>query len=188
MKSINSSMNNDSLLWHRQIAHLSLRHLRQMQKLDAVSGIPNVPFHDIKLCHDCSISKSQHRPVKAASRQSIMQPGDLIVADLMGPYEPSLNHKIYILMIKDAFSRVVVAIPLSDKSETKSHLISWMKQFMNIINCKIKTMRTDNGIEFKNSIFKMVSFMNTVCHTSITKMAKLKEQTKRFLKWLALLL
>ncbi|MBW0540439.1 hypothetical protein O181_080154 [Austropuccinia psidii MF-1] len=114
VKSTNSSANDDSLLWHRRIAHLSLRHLRQMQKSSSATGIPNVSFHDVKLCHDCSISKSEHGPVKAASQQLIRQPGDLIIADLMGPYELSLNHKKYIPMIQYAFSRVVV--PLSDKS------------------------------------------------------------------------
>ncbi|MBW0536227.1 hypothetical protein O181_075942, partial [Austropuccinia psidii MF-1] len=150
VKSINSSTNDHSLLWHRRIAHLSLRHLRQMQKSSSATGIPNVSFHDVKLCHDCSISKSEHRPVKAASRQLIKQPGDLIIADLMGPYELSINRKKYILMIQDAFSRVVVAIPLSDKSEAKSRLINWIRQFMNVTQHKIKTVRTDNGTEFKN--------------------------------------
>ncbi|MBW0461685.1 hypothetical protein O181_001400 [Austropuccinia psidii MF-1] len=164
MKSIDSAMNNDSLLWHRRIAHLSLRHLRRMQKSSIVNGIPNVPFHDIKLCHDCSISKSQHRPVKTTSRRSIKQPGDLIVADLMGPYELSLNHKKYVLMIQDAFSRVVVAIALSDKSESKSHLINWMKQFMNVTSHKIKTVRTDNGTEFKNSILNDFLIQNGIVH------------------------
>ncbi|MBW0494852.1 hypothetical protein O181_034567 [Austropuccinia psidii MF-1] len=117
-----------------------------MQKSSVVGGIPNVYFHD------CSIANIQHRPVKTASCLSIKEPGDLIVANLMGPYELSFNHKKYILMIQDAFSRVVVAIPLSNKSESKTYLINWMKKFTNVTPYKIKTIRTDNGTEFKNSI------------------------------------
>ncbi|MBW0482571.1 hypothetical protein O181_022286 [Austropuccinia psidii MF-1] len=94
----------ESLLWHKRIGHLSIRHLKRMQESNIFSGIPNVSFSNIKLCHDCSLSKSQHRPVKSALCQMINQPGDLIVEDLMGPYEPSLNNKKYILMIQDAFS------------------------------------------------------------------------------------
>ncbi|MBW0536750.1 hypothetical protein O181_076465 [Austropuccinia psidii MF-1] len=135
-----------------------------MQKSSAFSGIPNVSFHDIKLCNDCSIAKSQHNPVKTASRQSVKEPGDLIVANLMGPYELFLNHKKYILIIQDFFSHVVVAIPLSDKSESKTHLINWMKQFTNFTPYKIKMIRTDNGTEFKNCILNEFLTQNRIVH------------------------
>ncbi|MBW0566180.1 hypothetical protein O181_105895 [Austropuccinia psidii MF-1] len=158
-KSANLSSNDDSMLWHKRVAHLSLRHLKHMQKSNAANGIPNVSFHDIKLCHDCSIAKSQHRPIKTASHQSIKGPGDL-----MGPYGLSLNQKKYILMILDAFSHVVVAIPLSDKSESKTYLINWMKQFMNVTPYKIKTLRTDNGTEFKNSVLNDFLTQHGIIH------------------------
>ncbi|MBW0510631.1 hypothetical protein O181_050346, partial [Austropuccinia psidii MF-1] len=151
--SLNDSLDTDSMLWHRRIGHLSIRQLKNMQKSNAVLNIPHTPFRDIKLCHDCSVAKSQHRPVKAASRDLVNNPGDLIVADLMGPYELSLNNKKYILMIQDAFSRVVVAIPLSDKTEAKSYFMNWIKQFLNVTNHRIRTIRTDNGTEFKNTLF-----------------------------------
>ncbi|MBW0527366.1 hypothetical protein O181_067081 [Austropuccinia psidii MF-1] len=164
LTSTNSSLNSDSLLWHRRVAHLLLRHLKRMQKSNAISGIPNVSFHDIKLCHNCSIAKSQHCPVKTASRQCIKGPGDLIVADLMGPYEVSLSHKKYILMIQDAFLRVVVAIPLSDKSESKTSLINWMKQFTNVTPYKIKTIRMYNGTKFKNSVLHEFLTQHGIIH------------------------
>ncbi|MBW0536826.1 hypothetical protein O181_076541, partial [Austropuccinia psidii MF-1] len=150
---LNDSIYNDSMLWHQRIGHLSIRQLKHMQKSNTILNIPHIPFRDIRLCHDCSISKSQHHPVKAISRNSITKPGDLIVADLMGPYELSLNNKRYILMIQDAFSRVVVAIPLSDRTEAKTYFMNWIKQFLNVTEYRIKTIQTDNGTEFKNSIF-----------------------------------
>ncbi|MBW0494711.1 hypothetical protein O181_034426 [Austropuccinia psidii MF-1] len=67
-------------------------------------------------------------------------------------------------MIQDGFSRVVVAIPLSDKTEAKSYLINWIKQFLNITSYKIKTIRTDNGTEFKNSIFNAFLVQNGIQH------------------------
>ncbi|MBW0538726.1 hypothetical protein O181_078441 [Austropuccinia psidii MF-1] len=153
-----------SLLWHRRIGHLSSRQLTCMLKLNAALGIPNLPFCDIKLCHDCSISKSQHNPVKSASRNLVNKPGDLVVADLMGPYKPSLNHKKYILMIQDAYSCVVVAIPISDKTEAKTYFINWIKQFMNITTYKVKTVRTDNGTEFKNHNFNDFLVQHGITH------------------------
>ncbi|MBW0516820.1 hypothetical protein O181_056535 [Austropuccinia psidii MF-1] len=164
IKYIDESLKNISLLLHRRLAHLSVRQLTGMKKSNAVLGIPNSSFFDIKLCNDCSISKSDHCPVKSASRQMVNQPGDLIVADLMGPYEVSPNHKKYILMIQDAFSRVVVAIPSTDKAEAKTYFINWIKQFMNVTMYKIKTIQTDNGTEFKNNILNDFLMSNGIIH------------------------
>ncbi|MBW0559048.1 hypothetical protein O181_098763 [Austropuccinia psidii MF-1] len=141
-----------NLLWHRRLAHLSLRNLNCMQKSNTATGIPQLCFQDIKICHDCLIAKSQHQPIQSPSRQIITQPGALVVADLMGPYEVSLNNKRYVLMIQDAFSHIAVEIPLMDKSEAKTYLINWIKQFLNVTKYKIKRLRTDNGSEFKNHI------------------------------------
>ncbi|MBW0506242.1 hypothetical protein O181_045957 [Austropuccinia psidii MF-1] len=162
--SADESLGDSSVLWHRRIGHLSIRQLKRMQKLNAAINIPNISFRDIRLCHDCSLSKSQHNPVKTISRDLINKPGDLIVADLMGPYVPSLNHKKYILMIQDVFSRVVVAIPLSDKTEAKAYLINWIKQFLNVTTYRIKTVRTDNGTEFKNTFFNEFLTQHGILH------------------------
>ncbi|MBW0535343.1 hypothetical protein O181_075058 [Austropuccinia psidii MF-1] len=94
----------------------------------------------------------------------VNQPGDLIVAELMGPYEVSLNHKNYIIMIQDAFSRVVVAIMLTDKTEAKTYFINWIKQFMNVTMYKIDTIWTDNGTEFKNNILNDFIISNGIIH------------------------
>ncbi|MBW0543901.1 hypothetical protein O181_083616 [Austropuccinia psidii MF-1] len=91
-----------------------------MLKLNAATGIPKRTLLAIKLCHPCSIAKSKHRLIKSPSQKMIQQPGDLIVANLMGPFPPSINDKKYPLVIQDAFSRVMVAIALSDKSEAKN--------------------------------------------------------------------
>ncbi|MBW0563135.1 hypothetical protein O181_102850 [Austropuccinia psidii MF-1] len=52
-KSAIKSSNDISFLWHRRIGHLSVRQLTRMLKLNAVIGSPNLPFCNIKLCHDC---------------------------------------------------------------------------------------------------------------------------------------
>ncbi|MBW0536231.1 hypothetical protein O181_075946 [Austropuccinia psidii MF-1] len=103
----------ESLLWHRRIGHLSIRHL---------------------------------------------------TPDLMGPYESSLNNKKYILMIQDAFSRVIVAISLADKSEARTCLMNWIRQFLNVTNYKIKIIRTDNGTEFKNHLLNNFLTKNCIIH------------------------
>ncbi|MBW0541448.1 hypothetical protein O181_081163 [Austropuccinia psidii MF-1] len=142
-----------SLLWHRRMGHLSLRNIKRLLKFKAADGIPSIKFDRIGICHPCSVAKSQHRPFQGISRQMVQGPGDVIIADLMGPLPPSLDRKKYVLTIQDCFSRLTVAIPLLDKTEAKVELQQWILQFMNTTGYKVKIVRTDNGSEFKNMIF-----------------------------------
>ncbi|MBW0584554.1 hypothetical protein O181_124269, partial [Austropuccinia psidii MF-1] len=72
---LNDNQTDDiNLLWHRRLGHLSIRNLNLMMKLNAATGIPKRTLLPIKLCHPCSIAKSQHRPVKSPSRKIIQQP------------------------------------------------------------------------------------------------------------------
>ncbi|MBW0539771.1 hypothetical protein O181_079486 [Austropuccinia psidii MF-1] len=94
----------------------------------------------------------------------VQNPGDVIVADLIGPLPLSLDHKKYVLTIQDCFSRLTVAIPLMDKAEAKGKLQNWMIQFENFSGYTIKVIQTDNGSEFKNSIFEEFLRKNGIIH------------------------
>ncbi|MBW0528000.1 hypothetical protein O181_067715 [Austropuccinia psidii MF-1] len=148
----------DSYLWHQRLGHLSIWNIKRFMKFNAVDGIPPLMLNDIKLCHPCSISKAEHRPLHSPSRQIITAPGDAIVADLMGPLPPSFDLKKYVLVIQDHFSRLAAVIPLGDKAEAKHQLRLWMIKFMNVTGIRIKRLRTDNGSEFKN-VF-LTTFLN----------------------------
>ncbi|MBW0565413.1 hypothetical protein O181_105128 [Austropuccinia psidii MF-1] len=74
--SVKNSSDDVSLLWHRIIGHLSIRKLTCMPKSNTVLGIPNISFNNIKLFHDCLMSKSQHSPVRTVSRCMIDKPGN----------------------------------------------------------------------------------------------------------------
>ncbi|MBW0522566.1 hypothetical protein O181_062281 [Austropuccinia psidii MF-1] len=141
------------LLWHRRMGHLSIRNIKRLLQFKAADGIPSIKCDCIGICHPCSVAKSQHQPFQGISRQMVQGPGDVIIADLMGPLPPSLDRKKYVLTIQDCFSRLTVAIPLLDKTEAKVELQQWILQFMNTTGCKVKIVRTDNGSEFKNIIF-----------------------------------
>ncbi|MBW0476761.1 hypothetical protein O181_016476 [Austropuccinia psidii MF-1] len=99
-------------LWHHQIGHLSLQNLQRLRQFDAATGIPPHHLPDVKLCHHCSISKSEHWPVQA--------PGDLIVADLIGPLPCGIDNKRDILVVQNFFTQLTTPIPISDKAEAKT--------------------------------------------------------------------
>ncbi|MBW0490169.1 hypothetical protein O181_029884 [Austropuccinia psidii MF-1] len=155
---------NFSFLWHQRMGHLSIRNLNRLLKYNAADGIIHSQLQNIGVCHPCSVAKSQHRPVKNASRNLVEKAGDVIVVDLIGPLPVSLNNMKYVLMIQDVFSRVVVAIPILDKSEAKSKLMHWMIQFSNVTKNSIKILRSDNGAEFKNNVIDQFLLSKGVIH------------------------
>ncbi|MBW0543151.1 hypothetical protein O181_082866 [Austropuccinia psidii MF-1] len=150
----NYSLEDLSSLWHQRLGHLSIRNLNRLLKYNAADGIHTSYLQNFGICHPCSIAKSEHQPVKNASENLVQKPGDVVVVDLIGPFPVSIRHMKYVLMIKDVFSKVVVAIPISDKSDAKLKLQNWMTQFMNVTNNTIRVLRSDNGTEFKNNLLE----------------------------------
>ncbi|MBW0478109.1 hypothetical protein O181_017824 [Austropuccinia psidii MF-1] len=141
------------MLWHQRMGHLSARNLNHMMKFNAASGMKTFNLKPIGICNPFSIAKSKHLPIRDELHNMVKIPGDVIVADLMGPLPLSMNNMKYILMIQDVFSRVVVSIPILDKSKAKFKLQHWITQFINITNNTVKVIWTDNGSEFKNNTF-----------------------------------
>ncbi|GJR23492.1 putative ribonuclease H-like domain-containing protein [Tanacetum coccineum] len=97
----------------------------------------------------------QHKAsCKAKSVISISQPLQLLHMDLFGPTSVrSLNHKTYCLVITDDFSRFSWVFFLRTKDETSGILKDFIRQIENQLNQKVKTIRCDNGTEFKNRDF-----------------------------------
>ncbi|MBW0538413.1 hypothetical protein O181_078128 [Austropuccinia psidii MF-1] len=87
-----------------------------------------------------------------------------MVVDLIGPLPESLNNMKHILMIQEVFSKVVVAIPIADKSEANFKLQHWMNQFINITNNKIKILQSNNGTEFKNHTLEQFLVSKGIIH------------------------
>ncbi|GJS64580.1 putative ribonuclease H-like domain-containing protein [Tanacetum coccineum] len=94
----------------------------------------------------------QHKAsCKAKTVSSISHSLQLLHMDLFGPTSVrSLNHKTYCLVITDDFSRFSWVFFLRTKDETSGILKDFIRQIENQLNQKVKTIRCDNGTEFKN--------------------------------------
>ncbi|MBW0533155.1 hypothetical protein O181_072870 [Austropuccinia psidii MF-1] len=176
-----------SYLWHQRMGHLSIRNIKRLLKFNAVEGLHINTLNDVGICHPCSIAKSEHRTVQSPSQKNILTTGDMILEDLIGPLPLSLDKKRYALVIQDSFSRLTAIIPLQDKTEARTHLKTWMIQFMNTMKVTIKGVRTDNGAEFKNNALEEFLkekelFMSTLCLMSITKTEKSNKQIELYQK------
>ncbi|MBW0471448.1 hypothetical protein O181_011163 [Austropuccinia psidii MF-1] len=166
--SISSSNQEFNELLPCQLAHVLIRTIRRMQTPNCVEGLPKVPVsQNVRLCKACSLAKSKHTPFHPELRNIVTQPGDVIVADLMGPFPQSFNKQIYGMIIQDHFSSLVTFYPLKSKSEALQLLMHWVTQFKNLTPHSIKRVRTDNTGEFMMNSLKHFFNQQGIVHKTI---------------------
>jgi len=78
---------------------------------------------------------------------------DLLHLDICGPIE-SVGDSRYILLIVDDYSGMYFTYFLKNKSETFSIFQEFNEKCKNILNKRIKCIRTDNGTEIINNQFR----------------------------------
>ncbi|MBW0487365.1 hypothetical protein O181_027080 [Austropuccinia psidii MF-1] len=107
------NFNQNATLFHRCLSHISLRTIRKLQKLKCVDGLQTIVLHQkVKLCQACSMAKIQHIPANSPSQGIVENLGDVIVADLMGPFPISFNKHLYAMLVQDHYSSLVTVYPL----------------------------------------------------------------------------
>ncbi|GJV18242.1 putative ribonuclease H-like domain-containing protein, partial [Tanacetum coccineum] len=95
--------------------------------------------------------------VKATSDESCSGIGGLTLfmlhMDLFGPtFVSSLMHKKYCLVVTDDYSRFSWVFFLATKDETCEILKNFINEIENLVDKKVKIIRSDNGTEFKNKV------------------------------------
>ncbi|GJV74956.1 putative ribonuclease H-like domain-containing protein [Tanacetum coccineum] len=141
----------ESNKWHRRLGHVNFKNLNKLVKGNLVRGLPSKIFQNDHTCVACQKGKQHKASCKAKSVSSISHTLQLLHMDLFGPTSVrSLNHKTYCLVITDDFSRFSWVFFLRTKDETSGILKEFIRQIQNQLNQKVKTIRSDNGTEFKN--------------------------------------
>ncbi|GJY74056.1 putative ribonuclease H-like domain-containing protein [Tanacetum coccineum] len=144
----------ESNKWHRSLGHVNFKNLNKLVKGNLVRGLPSKIFQNDHTCVACQKGKQHKASCKAKSVSSISHSLQLLHMDLFGPTSVrSLNHKTYCLVITDDFSRFSWVFFLRTKDETSGILKDFIRQIENQLNQKVKTIRCDNGTEFKNRDF-----------------------------------
>ncbi|GKE46740.1 putative ribonuclease H-like domain-containing protein, partial [Tanacetum coccineum] len=96
----------------------------------------------------------QHRAsCKTKAFSPITKPLFMLHMDLFGPtFVSSLMHKKYCLVVTDDYSRFSWVFFLTTKDETSEILKNFIKEVENLVDKKVKIIRSDNGTEFKNNV------------------------------------
>ncbi|KAL2231326.1 UNVERIFIED_CONTAM: Retrovirus-related Pol polyprotein from transposon TNT 1-94 [Sesamum indicum] len=147
------NMHDKTVLWHKRFGHISQKGLEFLNKEGILSdNIDKLPF-----CDDCVMGK-QHRvhfpatPSPNPSMSSCIL--DYIHADVWGPSkEPTHGGNRYFLSIVDNFSRKVFIFLLKHKYEVFEKFEKWKTLVENQTGKRLKSLRTDNGLEFCNKHF-----------------------------------
>ncbi|GKD59628.1 putative ribonuclease H-like domain-containing protein, partial [Tanacetum coccineum] len=113
--------------------------------------LPLKIFENDHTCVACQKGKQHKASYKAKLGSSISQPLQMLHMDLFGPTSiRSINHKTYCFVVTDDFSRFSWVFFLAFKDETSGILKRFITEIENQLNHKVKVIRCDNEIKFKN--------------------------------------
>ncbi|GKC37779.1 putative ribonuclease H-like domain-containing protein [Tanacetum coccineum] len=99
------------------------------------------------------IGKQHRASCMSKVLNTITKPLFMLHMDLFGPsFVSSLMHKKYCLVVTDDYSRFTWVFFLTTKDETSEILKNFIKEIENLVDKKVKIIRSDNGIEFKNKV------------------------------------
>ncbi|GJY98894.1 putative ribonuclease H-like domain-containing protein [Tanacetum coccineum] len=143
----------ESMLWHRRLGHINFKNINKLVKENLVRDLPLKRFENDQTCVACLKGKQHRASCKTKAFNPITKPLFMLHMDLFGPtFVSSLMHKKYCLVVTDDFSRFSWVFFLRTKDETSEILKNFIKEIENLVDKKVKIIRSDNGTEFKNHV------------------------------------
>ncbi|GJT51756.1 putative ribonuclease H-like domain-containing protein [Tanacetum coccineum] len=143
----------ESMLWHRRLGHVNFKNINKLVKENLVRDLPLKRFENDQTCVACLKGKQHRASCKTKAFSPITKPLFMLHIDLFGPtFVSSLMHKKYCLVVTDDYSRFSWVFFLTTKDETSEILKNFIKEVENLVDKKVKIIRSDNGTEFKNKV------------------------------------
>ncbi|GJV24199.1 retrovirus-related pol polyprotein from transposon TNT 1-94 [Tanacetum coccineum] len=143
----------ESMLWHRRLGHINFKNINKLVKDNLERGLPIKRFENDQTCVACLKGKQHRASCKSKVLNPITKPLFMLHMDLFGPtFVSSLMHKKYCLVVTDDYSRFTWVFFLTTKDETSEILKNFIKEIENLVDKKVKIIRSDNGTEFKNKV------------------------------------
>ncbi|GJT90861.1 putative ribonuclease H-like domain-containing protein [Tanacetum coccineum] len=143
----------ESMLWHRRLGHINFKNINKLVNDNLVRGLPTKRFENDQTCVACLKGKQHRASCKSKVLNPITKPLFMLHMDLFGlTFVSSLMHKKYCLVVTDDYSRFTWVFFLTTKDETSEILKNFIKEIENLVDKKVKIIRSDNGTEFKNKV------------------------------------
>ncbi|GJS69825.1 putative ribonuclease H-like domain-containing protein [Tanacetum coccineum] len=136
-----------------RLGHINFKNINKLVKDNLVRGLPTKRFENDQTCVACLKGKQHRASCKSKVLNPITKPLFMLHIDLFGPtFVSSLMHKKYCLVVTDDYSRFTWVFFLTTKDETSEILKNFIKEIENLVDKKVKIIRSDNGTEFKNKV------------------------------------
>ncbi|GJR21029.1 putative ribonuclease H-like domain-containing protein [Tanacetum coccineum] len=154
------------MLWHRRLGQIDFKNINKLVKDNLVRGLPTKRFENDQTYIACLKGKQHRAFCKSKVLNPITKPLFMLHMDLFGPtFVSSLMHKKYCLVVTDDYSRFTWVFFLTTKDETSKILKNFIKEIENLVDKKVKIIRSDNGTEFKNKV--MDDFCKEKCDSKL---------------------
>ncbi|GBM95568.1 Retrovirus-related Pol polyprotein from transposon TNT 1-94, partial [Araneus ventricosus] len=135
--------------WHQKFGYLNEKDLKKLQAQNMVYGMNFKPNDTLTDCKVCIQGKQTAAPFSKEPKHRSSQLLSVIHSDLCGPMRvESIGRSFYFATFIDDCSRFVHVYFLRSKDEVKPAFLEFKAYIENKLNCKIKTLRTDQGLEY----------------------------------------
>ena len=121
----------------------------------AAGKFPGLPYRLTNkdfVCENCLMSKSK-RDRQRLSNNEQLQPMDVIVSDVLGPFIESFMGMKYLVVFRDLASTYSEGFLLKRKDEVCLNFQRYIERMHRMTGKKLKCFRTDGGGEFTSKKF-----------------------------------
>lgn len=149
-----SSNSGEMLEWHNRYGHLNEKDLKKLCVKGMIKGMSIDDSEKLPFCETCILGKQSAKPFPQISLTRSNKPLELIHSDVCGPMRTkSIGGSTFFATFIDDKSRYVEVFFLKAKSDVKKSFLNFKALAENQTECKIKTLRTDNGLEYCGTEF-----------------------------------
>ena len=153
--SLASEHRNEMDLWHQRLGHLNAQYIKEIAEKELATGVKIPKSVSLSFCEGCVEGKMHRKPFKTVGEIRSTRKLELVHSDVCGPMSvDSIGGRKYFVTFIDDYSRCCAVYFLRQKSE----VLEKFKEFEAITtsesDCKIGTLRTDNGGEYVSKEFE----------------------------------
>nr|XP_049701711.1 uncharacterized protein LOC110381443 isoform X2 [Helicoverpa armigera] len=151
---------NDLNEWHRRLAHQNFTYVKDiLRKNNIVVKQTSNP-----MCESCLVGKIHRLPFNRSEFKST-RTCELIHVDTCGPMEePSVGGSRYFVLLTDDYSNFRSVYFVKTKDRIKYIIEDFINKAENNTGNKVKTVRSDNGLEFVNRYVKEMFTRRGITH------------------------
>src|SRR5260221_7263473 len=133
----------DLQLWHERLGHQNKQHVQKVLRDAGVkfSGDPK------SLCHACLRGKQHKKPFHAKIDRAT-RPGEILNADVEGPFEEDSFGYKYFVLFKDDYTHFRYVFPIKHKCDVKDVLPKLFNAVRNETDNRVRVLWSDGGREF----------------------------------------